>query len=140
MAAAQAPGQPVLDFTFNAGSDMSATAVGPGPQASYQYCAVKATANDLEVGPSSSAYTLRVLGVLQNQPTINTAAVVRMMGISKLVVDGAAQAIIPGMTLSTDTSGRGVSSSSASPFFAIALQGSTAQNDIIAAYIAPTPF
>lgn len=140
MAAAQAPGYPVLDFSFNAGSNMSATAVGPGPQASYQYCAVKATANDLEVAPSSSVYTLRVLGVLQNQPLANEAAVVRMLGITKLVVDGSGQAIIPGMTLSTDTSGRGVSSSSASPFFAIALQGSTALNDIISAYVAPTPF
>lgn len=137
MAAAQAPAHPVLDFTFNAGADMSAASSvgGPGPSGSYQYAAVKYTSNDIEVAPSSSYQTKTVAGVLQNMPTLNGAAQVRMQGITKLVVDGSTQAITPGMTLTTDSVGRGVTSSSAVPFFAIALQGSTAQGDIISAFL-----
>ena len=141
MAAAQAPQHPVLDFTLNAGADMSSASsvAGPGPQASYQYCAVKYTSNDLEVAPSTSAYQKLVAGVLQNQPTLNGAAQVRYAGITKLVVDGSTQAITPGMTLTTDAVGRGVTSSSAAPFFAVAMQGSTAQGDIISAYLVFCP-
>lgn len=135
MGAAQAPGYPVLDFSFNAASNMGSGSSGPGPASTYRYTAVKATANDLEVAPSSSAGT-PALGVLQNDPASGTAATVRMLGLSKIVVDGAAGTIVPGDKLGTDASGRGVKVTSGE-FFAVALQGSTVQNDIISGFVIP---
>lgn len=145
MAAAQAVAHPILDFSFNYGAGASSS--GPGPSGSFQYCAVKATANDLEVAPSSSgdvtiAANSGVVGVLQNQnpPVLNTAATVRMLGISKLVVDGSGTAIVPGNWLKNDTSGRGVvdTASSSAAAFAMALQASAAANDIISVFVMPS--
>jgi hypothetical protein len=146
MAAAQAPAHPVLDFSFNYGAAASSSAFGP--QGTFQYCAVKATPNDLEVAPSSSfgvtiAVNTACIGILQNQPTLNGAAVVRMLGISKLVVDGSGTAITPGMWLRCDNQGRGVAigaASSSSAAFALALQGSAAASDIISAFVLPLSF
>lgn len=141
-AAAQAPGVPVLDFSFNYGA--AASSSGPGPQGTFQYCTVKATANDLEVAPSSSAGVTiaansAVVGVLQTQGALNTGVTVRMLGITKLVVDGSGTAITPGVWLKNDAQGRGVvdTASSSTAAFAMALQGSAAANDIISAFVMP---
>jgi len=137
MAAAQAPGVSILEFTFTAAADMSSAAVGPGPNTSYQYTAVKPTSGtDLAVSPSSSAGS-RVVGVLQTQPASGGAAVVRILGITKLVVDGTTP-IANGDMLTTDASGRGVkTTTTGAESFAMALQASTAQNDIISAIVLP---
>jgi hypothetical protein len=143
MAAAQAPGVPILDFTFNYGA--AASSSGPGPQGTFQYCAVKATANDIECAPSSSAgVTISAnsgcLGVLQTQGVLNNGVTVRMLGLSKLVVDGSGTAINPGNWLTNDAAGRGVvdTASSSAAAFAMALQKSTAQNDIITVFVLPS--
>src|SRR5437870_3982614 len=141
-AAAQGPGHPVLDFTFNYGA--AASSSGPGPSGTFQYCAVKFTANDLEVAPSSSAGATiaansGVAGIMQTIGALNAGATVRMLGLSKLVVDGSGTAIVPGNWLKNDTSGRGVvdTASSSAAAFALALQGSTAANDIISVFVLP---
>lgn len=147
MAAAQAPAHPILDYSFAYGG--AASSSGPGPNGTFQYCAVKPDGNDLEVAPSSSAgatisANTRVLGILQTQgPTASTGSVgmacnVRMLGLSKLVVDGGAAAIAPGDLLKNDTSGRGVKTTNASDeIFAMALQNSTSTNDIISVFVLP---
>lgn len=146
--AAQAPGVPVLDFTFNADADCSSGATGgTGPNGSYQYCAVKPTANDLACAPSSSAGTganaiaaTQCLGVLQNAPSASQGATVRMLGLSKMVVDGSGTAIVPGDWLKNDASGRGIkvtAPSSSQASLAMALAGSTAANDIITVFVLP---
>src|SRR5262245_48772280 len=135
MAAAQAAGVPILEFTFTAGSNMSSTAAGNGPNGSYQYTAVKFSA-DRAVAPSSSAGT-RVVGILQTQPLANEAAVVRILGISKCVVDGTTP-IAAGDMLTTDSVGRGVkTTTTGAESFAQACEGSTAQNDIISVIVLP---
>lgn len=147
MAAAQAPGVPILDYTFAYGG--AASSSGPGPQGTFQYCAVKPDGNDLECAPSSSAgatisANTRILGVLQTQgPTATVGAVggactVRMLGLSKLVVDGSGTAIASGDLLKNDTSGRGVKTTNANDeIFAMALQASAAVNDIITVFVIP---
>ena len=141
MASAQAPGFPILDLSFNMGSASSST--GQGPQNTFQYSAVKFDGVDLQVAPSSSdgATILagsQCAGVMQNQPSLNQAATVRVLGVSKMVVDGSGTAIVPGNWLKNDTSGRGVvialPSSSQAPI-AMALQNSVAQNDIISVFV-----
>lgn len=143
MAAAQAPGHPILDFTFNYGA--AASSSGPGPQGTFQYCGVKFTANDLEVAPSSSAgVTIAAntgnAGILQTQGALNGGCTVRMLGLSKMVVDGSGTAIVPGNWLKTDTQGRGVvdTASSSASAIALALQGSTAASDIISVFVLPS--
>jgi hypothetical protein len=144
MAAAQAPGVPILEFTFNYGIT-AASSSGPGPQGSFQYCAVKPTANDLEVAPSSSGgvtivANTQAYGILQNQPGVSGAAAVRMLGISKHVVDGSGTAITPGKWLTSDAAGRGIVATSTSQnTYAYALQSSAAQNDIISVFISALP-
>lgn len=145
---AQSPGYPVLDVSFNADGDCSSSAgvAGSGPSSTYQYCAVKPTANDLCCAPSSSApgttiaAGTQVLGILQNAPSASQAATVRMLGISKHVVDGSGTTITPGCWLKNDTSGRGViasTPSSSQATYAMALAGSTAANDIIPVFVLP---
>lgn len=142
MAAAQAVAHVILDFTFSYGA--AASSSGPGPQGTFQYCAVKPTGNDLECAPSSSAgVTIAAntfnLGILQNQGVLNGAATVRMLGISKMVVDGSGTAIVPGNWLKTDAQGRGVvdTASSSASAIGFALQGSAAANDIISVFVSP---
>lgn len=141
MAAAQAPAHVVLDFSFNYGSAASSSAFGPN--GTFQYCPVKCTANDLEVSPSSSggvtvSASTRVIGVLQNAPGLNQAATVRMLGITKLVVDGSGTTIAPGDMLTSDATGRAVKTAATSvENFAMALQASSAASDIISAFLMP---
>lgn len=143
MAAAQAPGQPILDFTFNFGVT-AVSSSGLGPTGTFQYCPVKATVNDLECAPSSSggvtvAANSACIGILQNQPGVNGAAQVRMLGLSKCVVDGSGTAITPGAWLKNNAAGVGVvdTASSSTATFAMALQASTAASDIITVFVMP---
>lgn len=140
--AAQAVGYPILDFTFNYGA--AASSSGPGPSGTFQYCFVKATGNDLEAAPSSSGGTTITanspnLGILQTQGALNSGCTVRMLGLSKLVVDGSGTAIVPGNWLKGDASGRGVvdTASSSAASSALALQNSGAAGDIISVFVLP---
>ena len=133
MAAAQAPGHPILDFTFDTLSDLSTG--GNGPNSTYQYHAVKAGAADLTVAASTSANT-RVMGVLQTA-TSSGGNTVRLLGLTKHVVDGTTP-ILPGDWLTTDSVGRGTKTTSANvEVYAMALQNSTAANDVITVFLAP---
>ncbi len=142
--AAQALGHPILDFTFSYGA-VAASSSGPGPNGTFQYCAVKFDGTDLQVAPSSSdgvtiAANTQCVGILQTQPGVGGAATVRMLGLSKMVVDGSGTAIAPGNWLKNDTAGRGVvdTASSSASAIALALQNSTAQNDIITVFVLPS--
>lgn len=147
MASAQAPGHPILDFSFAYGG--AASSSGPGPNGTFQYCAAKPDGNDFEVAASSSAgatitANTRVVGVLQTANptatvgTVGMACTVRMLGLSKLVVDGSGTAITPGDWLKNDASGRGVKTTNANDeIFAMALQNSTAASDIISVFVMP---
>ena len=149
MASAQAPGVPILDYSFAYGGVASSS--GPGPYGTFQYCAVKADGNDLEVAPSSSAGVTITpnsgsIGVLQTMGptavggTVGMACTVRMLGLSKMVVDGSGTTITPGAWLTNDAAGRGVvdAASSSVSVIAMALQKSTAQNDIISVFVLPS--
>lgn len=122
--------QVLLSLGFKAASDLSTG--GVGPNSSYQYTAVIATATAFGCDKAGAGATL-VIGILQNAPKINSAAEVAMIGISQLIVDGNASAIAPGDKLKTDASGRGIKTTTdRDPIFAVALEPSTAQNDQIA--------
>ena len=142
--AAQATGSPVLDFSFNAGGDCSSAAAAAsssaGPNGSFQYCAVVQSSNDMEIAPSSSVTGngIKAIGVLQNAPAASQAATVRLLGITKCVVDGAAGAITPGSCLAADGVGRGLATTTTGDeIFGIALAGSTTKNDIIPVFLTP---
>lgn len=142
--AAQAPGNGILDFSFNAGGDCSSAAAAAsssaGPNGSFQYCGVVLSTNDIEIVPSSSVSGngIKVIGVLQNAPAASQAATVRMLGLSKLVVDGSAGTIVPGSKLAADAVGRGIATTTANDeIFAVALAGSTVKNDIIPVFVTP---
>lgn len=80
----------------------------------------------------------RTIGVLQNKPNAaNLGAVVRVSGMTKLVVDGTAGGgTVVGGPLKSDASGRGVvAATDKDKVGAIALEASTAANDVIAALI-----
>lgn len=124
----------VLDFSFNAAADMSPTSGGVGPNTSFQFCIVKVTANNLEVTQAGAGNAS--VGVLQNQPKAGEAAVVRLDGITSLIVDGSGTAITPGTLLKADASGRGIPiTADKDNVIAEALENSTAANDMIAAIV-----
>jgi hypothetical protein len=71
---------PVFDYTFTAASDLSAK----------QFTFVKlSAANTVD---STTAITDVPVGVLQNKPTANQAATVRVLGLTKLVASGSISA------------------------------------------------
>lgn len=78
----------------------------------------------------------RAFGVLQNKPSAaGQGAVVRISGVTKLVVDGTS-AIAVGGPLKSDASGRGVvAGTDKDKVCAIAMEASSAANDIIAALV-----
>lgn len=66
---------PILDFPFEAAADLSAK----------QYHIVEMTAaNKVNV---CNAATDKPIGILQNKPKAGEAAIVRMLGISKVIAD-----------------------------------------------------
>lgn len=114
------------DFTLgNAGADLS----------TKTYLGVYAdTAGAVQVADTSH----RPMGVLQNKPKSGEACGIRVIGTTKLVVDGVAATsnIAIGDKLKADASGRGVKASSdGDEVFAIALEASTATGDIIEALL-----
>ncbi len=121
----------ILSMGFSAKVDMSTG--GPGPNSSYQYTAVKLTTTAWQV---DLAGTAKAIGILNNQPKINSAAEVVLEGISPMVVDGNAGAIAPGDRLKTDSSGRGIKTvTNLDEYIATALEPSTAQNDVISVLV-----
>jgi hypothetical protein len=79
----------------------------------------------------------RAIGVQQNKPpAAGMGAVVRISGLTKLVVDGTTP-IAAGNPLKADASGRGVlAGTDKDKVNAVALEASSAANDIIEALIA----
>ena len=119
---------PGMDATFDAAADLSTHQhkfVVAAPQSG--------TSQQCRVNVANA--TGRTIGILQNKPNAaNLGAVVRLSGRSKLVVDGAAGAIVPGDLLIPDAVGRGIKGTG--KVGAIALEASSAQNDIIDALVA----
>lgn len=83
----------VWDESFKANADLSAK----------QFQPVKLTAQN--VVDVASAATDRCVGILQNKPKANNAAVVRMLGKSKGLADGSGTAIAVGDLLGPNGSG-----------------------------------
>lgn len=108
-------------MTFKASGDLS----------SYQYCFVKFSAADtVNVCGASED----MVGILQNKPeAAGDAAVVVLLGVSQLRVDGNAGAITRGTSyLESDAAGEGVvTTTDTDPVGALALASSTAANDEI---------
>ena len=84
----------VYDETFKNTTDLSAK----------QYFSMKLSAADTVA--ICSAATDQVIGILQNNPTANQGATVRLLGRSKAVTDGSGTAIAFGDKLGTDANGR----------------------------------
>jgi len=93
---------PIIDLPFKAGADLSAK----------QYHQVEMTATGI-VNVCNGAGDAPI-GVLQNKPKTNEAAIVRMLGISRLVADAA---LAVGDNYGTSADGQAVAK--------------TAQNDLI---------
>lgn len=122
-----------LSMGFSAKVDLSTG--GTGPNSTFQYTAVKLdTAVDWQVDKAGAGD--KAIGILNNAPKATSAAEVVMLGVSPMVVDGNAGAIAPGDRLKVDASGRGIKTTSANDeVIAIALQISTAQNDVISVFV-----
>lgn len=109
----------VLDITFIAGADLS----------TKQYYLMKMSAdNTVNI---ASANTDKIIGVLQNKPLSGEAAVVRVLGTSKVISHGAA-AIAAGDYLTSDSNGKAEEADADLDFvIGMALEASAADNDII---------
>lgn len=84
---------PVLDITLNAGADLS----------SSQYCFVKMDTADNQVVLAGDGD--KAIGVLQNKPKQNQAAIVRIYGISPVVVTTPGSAPAPGAVAASAANG-----------------------------------
>jgi len=110
-------GNYVLDITFKAAADLSAK----------QYYAVKLSAdNTVNVSGANE----RAIGILQNKPdTAGDSAVVRVAGVSKHKVN---EAVGRGTLITSTSTGLGEEVDAAGEWhYAMALETSTSQNDII---------
>lgn len=118
----------VLTFTWPAGADLSAK----------QYCAMQlTTVSGVEVVTTADA-TVRVIGILQNDPTSGAEASIGLVGISRMLVDGSGAAIAAQDAIAPNASGIGVKTiTDNDEIVAYALQPSTAANDVIAVLLAP---
>jgi hypothetical protein len=114
---------------FTAAADLS----------SYQFRIVHiSAANNVNLTYGSAASDLPfMIGVLQNKPASGEHAQVAVAGVSKMVVDGAAGTITVGQSvLTTGSDGKGVATTTAgSPTIALAMEGSTANDDVITVLI-----
>lgn len=80
--------------------------------------------------------TVRNLGVLQNAPNTGQDASVCLLGVSRMIVDGSGTAIAAMDALAPNSSGIGVKTTTDNDeTVAIALQPSSAANDIIAVFV-----
>lgn len=108
----------VLDITFTAAADLSAK----------QYYFVKMSAVDnVNLAGANEAS----VGILQNKPKSGEAAVVRVVGTSKLISHDAAGIAVMDM-LTSDANGKGEEVDADKEYCgAIALEASAADDDII---------
>ena len=101
--------KPVLDWTFTAGEDLSGK----------QFCFVElATDGDVE---ACDAITDVPVGILQNKPKSGEQALVRVIGVSKLKINGTS-ALNPGTRVGPHTNGRGVTAVATAYPSAVVLQ------------------
>jgi hypothetical protein len=120
----------VYDESFKAGADLSAK----------QFFAIKSSGT-ADVASLVAAASDIPIGILQNKPTANGAANVRMAGISKAVQ--AAGTIVPGNYVGADSNGRIVkltpaaSGSVESPGIGLALDPGTAAGTVIRVFVIP---
>jgi len=121
--------RPGHDITLDSAADLSAN------QFKFVMGAA-AVAGSQQARAAVATAGARTIGVVQNKPNApNLGAVVRIQGTSKLVVDGSTTPIAVGSTLKSDGSGRGIVAVAADNAGAIALEASTAANDIIEAIV-----
>lgn len=121
--------QAVFDKTFEANADLSAS----------QFCFVKAVAGP--AGGVNSRAALcesgRPLGILQNKPSAaGLGSVMRLLGTSKLKVDGSGTTIAAGDPIKATTGGLGVkATANLENVAAVALEASSADGDIIEVFL-----
>jgi hypothetical protein len=113
----------IHDFTWPAAADLSAK----------QFHAVQLTTSEtIDIADA----TVRCVGILQNAPVAGEAAHVRLVGISRMVVDGNAGAIAAMDAIAPSAAGLGLKTTSDNDeIVAVALQPSTAANDVIAVLV-----
>lgn len=119
MGLAQAIGVPILDFSFNAGADLTGK----------QFFFVKLDASGDVVLAGNGE---RAIGVLQNDPAQDEAASVRLEGISK-VVSGAA-VTLPNL-IGSDAAGKAVPAASTDQTLGEALSTSGADLTVISVHL-----
>jgi hypothetical protein len=124
-----AQSMPVLQKTFKAAGDLSL----------LQFTFVKLSA-DYTVAACGDGEA--PIGILQNNPAVaGLGAVVRLLGTSKLKVDGNASAISAGSLLKSGADGAGhVTTTNKHKVAAMALEGSTADGDIIEVMMLPLTY
>lgn len=110
----------LLDKTFKAGSDLSAK----------QYYIVKMCSSTTPYGVIlGAANTDEVIGVLQNEPAMNEAAVVRVFGTTKVI---AGTPIAIGEWVVSDASGKAQNvQADKNTVIGLALETASADGDII---------
>ena len=85
---------PIIDLSFEADSDLSAKQYSIVKAAAVGHCAITSSAAD------------KPLGILQNKPKSGQQAIVRLLGVSKLVSNAAGLAL--DADWGTDAAGRGI--------------------------------
>lgn len=116
---------PILPFSWPAGADLSAK----------QYLAVQLTTSGTVTVADA---TVRVAGILQNDPLSGEPASICMLGISKAVTDGNAGAIAYMDSLAPDANGKLVKTTTDNDeVVAVALGASTADGTIISVFVLP---
>jgi hypothetical protein len=129
-----AQSMPVLQKTFKAAGDLSA----------LQFTYVKFSADYTVTGAGAGLGTEGdiPIGILQNAPAVaGLGAMVRLLGTSKLKVDGNASAISAGSLLKSGADGAGhVTTTNKHKVAAMALEGSTADGDIIEVMMLPLTY
>jgi hypothetical protein len=100
---------------------------------SSQYLAVQVAADgDIEVSATDGA----AIGILQNEPTENQVAAVRVVGISKAVAG--AHPIAPLALVAAGTAGKIEPATTGQEVLGIALTATGAINDVITILVLPT--
>lgn len=113
----------VLDFSWPANADLSAK----------QFYGLQLQPTELI---DLADATVRCIGILQNTPTTGQAGSVRLLGISRAIVDGSGTAIACMDALAPNASGIMVKTTADNDeVIAYALQASTAANDYIAVFV-----
>lgn len=115
----------ILDLSFPAAGDLSTKQFYP------------VTMNTVGRINTIAATTTRALGVLQDDPdAAGRACAVRLLGESKVIVDGSTNPIYPGYAIGVNASGIGVFTTTANQeILGIALEQSIAAGDIISVFV-----